>query len=224
MIKYLHIMRIGVFDSGIGGKAVADTIRRTLPLAEVITFNDSKNVPYGNKTPDEIIRLTKLAIKPAVESKCDAVVVACNTATTVAISSLRSAYPNENFIGIEPMIKPAALITKTRCIAVCATPSTLKSKRYNDLKKTWAKSIKVIEPDCSDWARLIEQNKSDQIDLHAFAQLIDNKNVDVVVLGCTHFHWLKQRIIDIVGKKVTVLEPSDSIVDRIKSLTEPKDH
>ena len=211
-------MRIGIFDSGIGGEAVAETLRHLLPNAEIISVNDHTHMPYGDRSPTEIIQLTKNAIQPLLEIKCDAIIIACNTATTVAISALRSSYPNVNFIGIEPMVKPAAKMTKTKHIAVCATAGTLKSERYKQLKQEFAKNIEVIEPDCSNWAKLVENNKSDEIDIASFVESISNHNADVIVLGCTHYHWIKQRIINAVGSNVVVLEPSDAIAERVKSL------
>ncbi|MCX6728783.1 MAG: glutamate racemase [Candidatus Saccharibacteria bacterium] len=211
-------MRIGVFDSGIGGEAVATELRKLIKKAEVIAVNDHEHVPYGSRQPDEIISLTKNAIQPLISIDCDAIVIACNTATTVAISSLRKSYPNVNFIGIEPMIKPASQITKTNCIAVCATPGTLKSKQYRHLKNLWTKNIYVIEPDCSKWAELIESGELNKIDVESVVDTLIMENVDVIVLGCTHFHWLKKRIIQSAGSKIKVLEPSDAIASRTKSL------
>jgi glutamate racemase len=216
-------MRIGIFDSGIGGEAIANTIRTMLPQAEVISVNDHKNVPYGNREPQDIINLTNLAIQPLISADCDVIVIACNTATTVAITSLRLAYPDQKFIGIEPMIKPASQMTRTGNIAVCATIRTLESARYQELKNTWAKHINVIEPDCSKWAGIIEQGESDKIDIQSLISNLSSKNADVIVLGCTHFHWLKQKMTD-EAPGIKILEPSDSIVERIKSLIGPIAH
>jgi len=211
-------IRIGIFDSGIGGKAVAKTISELIPHATIISVDDRKNMPYGNRKSNEIIRLTINAIQPLVDSNCDAIIIACNTATTVAISSLRLAYPDIIFIGIEPMIKPASMITKSKSIAVCATKSTLNSKRYINLKNDWAKNIKVFEPNCDNWAKLIEDGKLNDIKIDSVVKSLVKNNVDVIVLGCTHYHWVKQRIIDSAGPNVKVLEPSDAIAARIKSI------
>lgn len=211
-------MRIGIFDSGIGGQAIAATLYNLIPSAEIISINDHNNMPYGNLRPNEIIKLTKNAIQPLINANCDAIIIACNTATTVAISPLRLTYPNINFIGIEPMVKPATMMSKTKSIAVCATLGTLNSDRYKYLKKTWAKDIEIIEPNCNDWARLIENNQSDEINIASIVKSLIQHNVDVIVLGCTHYHWIKQRIVDASGPNVTVLEPSDAIAARIKSI------
>ncbi|TAL14875.1 glutamate racemase [Patescibacteria group bacterium] len=211
-------MRIGVFDSGVGGKAVALKLQQLLPNADIMSVDDHVHVPYGDRTPDDIIELTKAAIQPLLAAKCDAIVIACNTATTVAIAALRATYPSVNFIGIEPMVKPAASATKSGIIAVLATPRTLQSDRYNELKRTWAKDSTVIEPDCSDWAKLIEDGHSSQIHVEATVVNLLQQKVDVIVLGCTHYHMIKERILDAAGDTVTVLEPTDAIANRIKSL------
>jgi glutamate racemase len=211
-------MRIGVFDSGIGGEAVANKLQELLPDAEILSVNDHDHVPYGDKKPDEIIALTTAAIQPLLSASCDAIVIACNTATTVAIRSLRQTYPATNFIGIEPMVKPASAMTKAGIIAVLATPQTLLSPRYQELKNTWARGITVIEPDCHNWAELIENGASNDIPVERTIAALVNKGVDVIVLGCTHYHRIKERIADAAGGNVTVLEPTDSIAGRIKSL------
>src|SRR5690348_11137829 len=129
------MVKIGVFDSGIGGQSVAERLQQLFPAVEIIFVNDSKNVPYGAKSAARVFELTKNAIQPLLEANCDAIVIACNTATTCAISELRSAYPDTHFVGIEPMIKPAALRSKKGIIAVLATPTTLNSHRYAALKR-----------------------------------------------------------------------------------------
>ncbi|HSW91204.1 MAG TPA: hypothetical protein VLG09_00980, partial [Candidatus Saccharimonadales bacterium] len=106
-------MKLGVFDSGIGGKAIAEALSYSFPDATIITVNDAKNVPYGDKTPNEVITFTDNAIQPLLEQQCDIIILACNTATAIAIDILRNRYPAQKFIGIEPMIKTAASITKS---------------------------------------------------------------------------------------------------------------
>ncbi len=159
------------------------------------------------------------AVQPHIDMNCDAIVIACNTATTNAIQLLRHDFPNQKFIGLEPMVKPAAALTKTNTIAVLATPATLQSVRYAELKNTWAADVNVLEPNCNTWAALIENNQAKSIDLQATLTPLLKANVDVIVLGCTHYHWLKQSIQDIVGSAVTILEPSNAIKNRIVEIT-----
>ncbi|MDX3774385.1 aspartate/glutamate racemase family protein [Chromatiaceae bacterium AAb-1] len=204
-------MKIGVFDSGIGGEAVAERLRQLLPQAVIITANDHQNVPYGRKPADVVYRLTKQAIRPLFDAGCHAIVLACNTATAAAISQLRADYPAMPFIGLEPMVKPAALATKNRVIAVCATLATLSGSRYQVLRDTWATGITVIEPDCADWAEKIEQGRAADIELSALKDIVLTNKVDVIVLACTHYHWIKDAIAQQVGAGVIIMEPSDAI-------------
>lgn len=212
------MVKIGVFDSGIGGQSVAQRLEQLFPTAEIVFVSDGKNVPYGSRSRTDIIQLTEHAITPLITAGCDAIVIACNTATTNAISDLRAHHPHIHFVGIEPMIKPAAKLTKTGVIAVLATPSTLASHRYAELRQQWAQDVTIVEPNCDNWATLIEHGQSDRINLRATIDEVSHLHADVIVLGCTHYHWIKDRIQEAAGPSVTVLEPSDAIGARIDSL------
>jgi glutamate racemase len=211
-------MKLGVFDSGIGGEAVAQTLQITFPEAAMVVVNDKANVPYGSKTADEVIRLTDASIQPLLDVSCDVIVLACNTATALAIEPLRTKYPTQKFIGIEPMIKTASTLTKTTTIAICATPATLSSNRYHELVKKYGQNLNIIEPDCSTWAYMIENNT---INHAVIAQVIANicdQGADVIVLGCTHYHWIKDDIIALTKNRAIVIEPSDAIGRRVQQL------
>lgn len=218
-------MKIGVFDSGIGGEAVAARLRELLPNAEVVTAHDRDNVPYGSRSTEDVHQLTRAAIQPLRAAGCDAIVLACNTATAAAIEQLRQEYPQLPFVGLEPMVKPAAARTRTQSVAVCATPGTLASLRYAQLKQRWAPDIHLIEPDCAQWAALIEQSESSAVDLQPLVQTVVAENADVVVLACTHYHWLKPRLQRelaeaVTERDVTVLEPSDAIAAQLTRVLE----
>lgn len=211
-------MRLGVFDSGIGGEAIATALQKTFPYAEVIVVNDREHLPYGEKTSKEIIKLTNAAIQPLLEDDCDVIILACNTATAYAIESLREQYPDQKFIGIEPMIKTAASLTKSNKIAVYATPATLSSDRYKKLIKEHGKHLEIIEPDCSEWAYLIENS---QINRSHIAKVINDsceRGADVIVLGCTHYHWIKDLIVELASGRAKVIEPSEAIGSRVRQL------
>lgn len=211
-------MKIGVFDSGIGGKSIADSLARDFPQAEVDYVHDSAHVPYGGREQEEIVTLTENAIQPLLKGACDCIVIACNTATAAAIEYLREKYPRQKFIGLEPMIKPAVLASKTGIVAICATPFTLRSKRYIDLKRRFADTATIIEPDCSDWAKMIEHNKIDDEKIEKVITEIRTENADVIVLACTHYHWIKSKIIERAGNHVIVLDPSQAISKRVASV------
>ena len=208
-----------MFDSGIGGEAVAARLRELLPDATIITANDCDHVPYGSRSEAEVYRLTSQAIQPLLEARCDVIVLACNTATAAAVEQLRRDHPGIPFVGLEPMVKPASALTGTGNILVCATPATLASPRYQHLKHRWARRVNVVEPDCSDWATAVERHQAESVDLGPLQQLVHGESVDVVVLACTHYHWLKQRVERAAGSSVVVLEPSDAVAAQVRRIT-----
>ncbi len=211
-------MKLGIFDSGIGGEAVALSLQATFPQAQIITANDRANVPYGDKTPDQIIQLTDSAIQPLLRAECGIIILACNTATAVAIEPLRSRYPKQKFIGIEPMIKTAATLTSSHTVAVCATPATLASQRYHDLIARYGTQLTILQPDCSDWAFMIENNQVNHRVIKRVVNEVCDKGADVIVLGCTHYHWIKDFITEIAAGRAQVIEPSQAIGRRVQEL------
>lgn len=211
-------MKIGVFDSGVGGEAIASALQNSFVDAEIIVVNDTKNIPYGDKAPAKIIALTDTAIQPLLNSKCDVIVIACNSATLAAIDVLRSTYPAQLFIGIEPMVKSAAQLTKTKVIAVCATPATLSSANYANLLRDYTNGCTIIEPNCADWARMIEENRRNEEEIETTITACLNRGADVIVLGCTHYHWIKEEIEQLAQGRARVLEPSEAIANRVRKL------
>lgn len=211
-------MKLGVFDSGIGGEAVAESLKKEFPTAQIITVNDRDNVPYGDKTPADVIHLTMAAIQPLLDAGCDIIIIACNTATTIAIEHLRIVFPGQKFIGLEPMVKPAAHLTKSHTIAVCATPATLTSQRYTNLLKKYALHLEILEPDCSQWAYWIENNSINRQHIESTINDVCARGADVIVLACTHYHWIKELIADIADGRAVVIEPSEAIARRVRQL------
>lgn len=208
-------MKIGVFDSGIGGHAVAEAIKASLPELEVIVREDSENVPYGLKQPSEIFELITPIFQSMIDDGCQVIVIACNTVTTTLVKQLREKFEIP-FVAIEPMVKPAAELTNTKVIAVCATPATLGSERYNWLKDEFAKGVTVLEPDCSDWASMIQAK---QINQQKIADRIDevlDKKADVIVLACTHYHWIEDEINQLAKGRAKVLQPTDATIRQLK--------
>ncbi len=206
-------MHIGVFDSGIGGKSVANALANAFTHARIDYVHDAEHMPYGSQTAADVRRFTEKAIQPLLG--CDVIVIACNTATAAAIEYLREAHKDQLFIGLEPMIKPAVARTKTGVITVCATPATLASERYKNLKKRFAQHTHVVEPDCREWAYMIEHNKIDDQKISDMVVMSREQNSDVIVLACTHYHWIRDRIEELAGPEITVLDPSQAIANRV---------
>lgn len=211
-------MKIGVFDSGIGGKAIAETLANDFPEADIVYVHDSEHVPYGGRHQDEIIQLTETAITPLLTVDCDCIVLACNTATAAAIEYLRTKYPEQKFVGLEPMVKPAVALTQTGTIAVFATPYTLSSERYLNLKKQFAGNTTILEPDCSTWATMIEQSAVDEAHIEQVVDTSIENGADVIVLACTHYHWIKDLIVTRANERATIIDPSEAISRRVASL------
>lgn len=216
-------MNIGVFDSGIGGKAIAKQLQVDFPTDNIILVDDKKNVPYGSKTPNTIRQLTDTAIQLLLKQKCQIIVLACNTATVVAISWLRKRYPKTLFIGLEPMLKTANETTKTGVVAICATPATLSSRKYNLHKKHY-QNLTILEPDCSKWAYMIEHNKVNKKIIQNTIEGLIKKDTDTIVLGCTHYHWIENDISSIVNGRAKILQPTEAISRRVLVLQKQIDH
>jgi glutamate racemase len=208
-------MKIGVFDSGVGGLSVVTAIETALPDADVVFLNDSENVPYGNKTPDVLFELVLPILRQFEAAQCEAIVIACNTVSTTLAARLRSVLTTP-IVAIEPMVKTAAAQTKTGVIAVCATPTTLASQRYNWLKSTYGGNCTFIEPDCSDWSFLIEHNKMNEVRIIAEIEPVLQQNVDVIILGCTHYHWIETEIQQIARGKAQVIQPEVAVIAQLK--------
>jgi glutamate racemase len=210
-------LKIGVFDSGIGGVSVADAIKKALPEHQIIFVNDTKNLPYGVKSPDELFNLVVPILQDLVDQGCRVIVIACNTVSTTIINRLRDIIKIP-IVGMEPMIKPAAEQTKSGVIAVCATPTTLASKRYAYLKETYAPNIDIIEPNCSDWALMIESENLDRAKIKNIIDGVCAKNADVIVLGCTHYHWIEELINEMAKGRAKVMQPEQPVINQLKQV------
>ena len=216
-------MKIGVFDSGVGGLSVAKAIEEAFPKDNIVFMNDPQNVPYGTKTKAELIKLVLPILIKMTTDGCDVIVIVCNTVTTTLIDQLRSEI-TVPLIGMEPMVKPACEYTKSNKIAVLATPSTLSSDRYQWLKKSYAKNIEVIEPDCSDWAKMIEESKIDQEKISMITNDVCSKGVDVIVLGCTHYHWIENRIKTGSNGRAKVIQPEKPVIKQLQRVMQGFGH
>lgn len=210
------MVKIGVFDSGVGGRSVVKAIKQEMPDALVLYSDDPENLPYGNKTPEELLKLVIPKLAGLEKQGCQAIVVACNTVTTTIIKEVREQM-KVPIVAVEPMVKPAAQMTRTNTIAVCATPTTLNSRRYKELLELNAKHLTVLEPDCSDWVYLIETNASDCSSIEGRIKEVCEQGADVIVLGCTHYHWIEEEIKEIADDYgAQVIQPERALVAQLK--------
>lgn len=200
-----------IFDTGAGGLAFADYLQKQSNY-NVKTVTDDVNAPYGRLSENKIQYLTEKAIAPYIGA-VEVIVLACNTATGAAIDYLREKYPQQTFVGFEPMLKSAEESSVSRKVMVLATDATKKSDRYRRLKQRFC-DIDVIEPDCHDWAKKIDDRTLTRNDIETV--LNDHiENVDVIVLACTHYVTIRGIIEEIVGSGVRVIDPFQSVANRI---------
>ena len=214
---------IGLFDSGIGGTSIWKEIHQFLPNENTIYLADSLYAPYGQKNKDEIIALSVKNTEFLLEQNCKLIVVACNTATTNAIKYLREKY-TVPFIGIEPAIKPASLQTKTNTIGILATKGTLNSELFEKTSSSIEDTITIVEQVGKGLVELIEANKIDTVEmdnlLQSYLQPMLDKNVDCIVLGCTHYPYLTKAIKKIVGNAVKIIDSGLAVAKQTKSVLE----
>jgi len=214
---------IGLFDSGVGGTSIWKEVVKLLPNENTIYLADSKHAPYGEKTTEEIIELTKNNTEFLISKGCKLIIVACNTATTNAIDFLRTSY-NIPFIGIEPAIKPAALLSKTGAIGILATKGTLTSKLFEKTAKEYTKNITTIEQEGEGLVPLIEDGKLNSQEtkhlLNKYLKPMLNFNIDHLVLGCTHYPYLIPQIREIIGNKVVIIDSGAAVAKQTKAILE----
>lgn len=209
--------KIGVFDSGMGGLSVAQAIQKALPDDEVLFINDPDHFPYATKTPEELLGYVEPLLGALVDEGVAAIVIACNTVSTTLIGELRKKF-DVPLIAMEPMVKPAAEKTKSKVVAICATPTTLASKRYKELKEAYAKGIKVIEPDCSNWSAMIENKEIDEDNIRKITNDACEQGADIIVLGCTHYHWIEELITEVAAGRAEILQPEQPVINQLKRI------
>jgi glutamate racemase len=216
-------MNIGVFDSGLGGLWILKYLEQELPGYNFIYYADQANIPYGSHTPDEILKFSKNITDFLIGKDCKLIVIACNTATSAAISELRKEY-NIPFVGIEPAVKPASENSKTGHIGVLATKVTAEGKKLEESIEKFASNVKVHTIVGYGLVELVEAGKADTDEaeelLSKYIEPLIEKNIDQLVLGCTHYAFLINRIKKIVGDKVSIVDPAPAVVKRVQKIIE----
>lgn len=206
---------IGVFDSGVGGLSVLREIRARLPAERLIYVADSGHAPYGDKSPAYVQARAEHILTQLRRAGCKAVVVACNTVTGLSIQTLRKGYPDWPLVAIEPAVKPAATLTRSGVVGVLATRNTVDSPGLARLIATHAVGVRVIPQACPGWVERVERGELDGPDTeaavaHRLRPLLAAA-ADVLVLGCTHYPFLRPVIQRIAGPGVTILDPAPSV-------------
>lgn len=214
-------MKIGVFDSGIGGITVLNEAMKVLPEIGYLYYADTQNVPYGIKSKEEVKGYVNRAVKFIIDKKVDALVIACNTATSVAVNDLRNNY-NIPIIGMEPAVKPAVEKNKDKKVLVLATPLTLKEDKYHNLvsrldKYNIVESLAIPE--------LVEYAEKFQFDERFISSFLEKKfrlyNLNcygTMVLGCTHFIYYKSLIKRVIPGHIDLIDGNAGTVRHLKNV------
>jgi glutamate racemase len=211
---------IGVFDSGVGGTSIWKEIHRLLPNESTIYLADSANAPYGQKSKEAIVRLSRKNTELLLEMGCKLIVVACNTATTNAIRELRASY-SVPFIGIEPAIKPAAHHSKTQTIGILATKGTLNSELFNRAVESFG-DTKIIEQVGHGLVQLIENGDMDSPEMHdllvAYLTPMIEADIDYLVLGCSHYPYLIPQIRKILPAGIGIIDSGEAVARQTRNV------
>jgi glutamate racemase len=210
---------IGVFDSGVGGLSVLQHIRQTLPEERLIYVADSGHVPYGDKSPSYIKQRSHSITRFLIEQGADAIVIACNTATAAAVSSLRSQF-NLPIVGMEPAVKPAVAATKTGVVGVLATIGTLESARFAALLERYGEEVEIVTQGCPG---LVEQVELGELNSTQTRELIErytlpllDRGADTLILGCTHYPFLAPLIREVAGTDITLVDTGAAVACQLQ--------
>jgi glutamate racemase len=209
---------VGVFDSGLGGLSVLREMRALLPAEDVLYYADNAYCPYGVRSRDEIQERSERISRLLIEMGAKAIVVACNTASAMVVWHLRDVFPGVPFVGLEPAVKPAVALTRTGRVGVLATPRTVAGERLRWLIETYADGVEVRSVAATGLVELVEAGTLTGPSVTAALRpLLDpmlEAGVDVVVLGCTHYPFLRDEIEAYVGPDIPVIDSGLAIARR----------
>jgi glutamate racemase len=209
---------IGIFDSGVGGLSVLRHIREVLPREHLLYVADSAHAPYGGKSPQEIQARSMALTGFLIEQGAKAIVVACNTATAAAIGLLRERFLLP-IIGMEPAVKPAVAATHNGVVGVLATTGTLRSAQFAALLENYGKSVRVVTQGCPGLVEMVEAGQLDAPEtrrlLQHYLEPLLAEGVDTLVLGCTHYPFLRPLIEELTGGKVALIDTGVAVARQV---------
>ena len=222
---------IGIFDSGVGGLSVFREIRKLLPEETYIYYSDNAHCPYGEKSKEYITDRAREITRHLISEGADIIVVACNTATAAAIATLREEF-SLNFIGMEPAVKPAVKGTRTGVVGVLATAGTLKADKYLNTRERFSDEVKIVEHIGQGFVELVEKGclTGDEAErtVRASLQPLLDEGADRIVLGCTHYPFLSEVILNIAAemvpeRTVTVIDPAPAVARHLMEVMQEDD-
>ncbi len=215
---------IGIFDSGLGGLSVWQALHDALPYESLIYLGDGARCPYGSRSREEVLKFTEEAVERLLSEGCKMIVVACNTATAVAIKYLREKYTDIPFVGLEPAVKPAALTTKSGVIGVLATKRSLEGDHFRRAEERFGSNVTILKAVGEGFVEAVEENREHTLETaelvrRAVLPLVE-AGADKIVLGCTHYPFLRDEIASVAGDGVEIIDSSEAVARRVISLLE----
>lgn len=215
---------VGIFDSGVGGISVLRAIREQMPEESIIYFGDQGHVPYGSRSMEQIQSFSEAITRFLLEHGAKIIVVACNTASAAALKDLREKFADVQFVGMEPAVKPAAERTQTGKVGILATPATFQGALYASVVERFANGVELFQDTCPGLVQQIEQGnlngaETRRILENALMPMLE-KNIDTVVLGCTHYPFVIPLIQQIVGENIRVIDPAPAVAKQTGRLLE----
>lgn len=209
---------IGVFDSGAGGLTILTALRKILPHEKFVYLGDTAHCPYGVRSDEDITALTLDACRFLLQHDTKLIVIACNTASQAALSMLRATFSEVPFIGVVPAVKPAARLTRKGRIGIAATNQAAKAIYLRQLIDEFAEGIEAFAVGCPDLVTLVEQGRFEGPEVEAIVsnalQPVLAADIDVLVLGCTHFPALRPVIERVAGPRVQIIDSGQAIARR----------
>jgi glutamate racemase len=215
---------IGIFDSGVGGISVLRAIRAQMPNESIIYFGDQGHIPYGPRSMEQIQNFSEAVTRFLLEQGVKIIVVACNAASAAALKYLRKKFPDIQIVGMEPAVKPAAEHTHTSKVGVLATPATFQGALYASVVERFAHGVELLQNTCPGLVQQIEQGNLNGAETRriledALLPMLE-KNIDTVVLGCTHYPFVIPLVQEIVGDNVRVIDPAPAVARQTGRLLE----
>lgn len=210
---------IGVIDSGVGGLSVLREMQAWMPGHSFCYIGDSAWCPYGSKSYDDIQARVFALSDWLITKGAEMIVIACNSATIAAVEALRATYPIQ-FIGMEPGVKPASEVTTTHTIGVLATQASLSGEKFHRLVNTHALDLRVITQPCPKFTELVEQGLLEGPEvsaaIHEYTDEMICEGVDTIILGCTHYPFLKAALVETLPKHIKLIDTAHAVAKQVK--------
>lgn len=211
--------QIGIFDSGLGGLSVWREIVRQWPAFKTVYVADQVHIPYGPRDPAEILDFARGITRFLLTQGCSVIVVACNAASAASLAALRKEWPEVPFVGMEPAVKPAVAMSRTRVAGVLATPATLQGALFATTVERFASDVQLVRQVCPG---LVEQIESGDVDgprtralLREFLAPSLQAGADTIVLACTHYPFVRHTIEQLAGPEITVIDPAPAVARQV---------